>query len=139
MKRQFELTPPSASDALGASQERELSAIVSNVWLNAEKLLRQEVQLGLAELSQRADKLKQGLLTATITGAFLLAGVLTLLAAVVLGLSKVMEPWLSALIVGGLVTGVGVTLLMREQKHEPAVGRDEPGHRTTRIMKEAIK
>ena len=152
MKQEFDVVSPATPDALRsslprgasapfeASRERELGAIVSDMWINAEKLLRQEVELGLAELSLRADKLKQGLLSATIAGAFLFAGLLTLLATVVLGLSKVMEPWLAALIVGGLVTGVGVTLLMRgEQKIEQSVTPDEHLHRTTRAMKEAIK
>jgi hypothetical protein len=140
MKQEFNLVPPSTEDSLTTSRERELGAIVSDMWINAEKLLRQEVELGLAELSLRADKLKQGLLSATIAGAFLFAGFLTLLATVVLGLSKVMEPWLAALIVGGLVTGVGVTLLLRgEQKTVQAVTPDQHLHRTTRAMKEAIK
>jgi len=152
MKQEFDVVSPATPDALRsslprgasapfeASRERELGAIVSDMWINAEKLLRQEVELGLAELSLRADKLKQGLLSAAIAGAFLFAGVLTLLATVVLGLSKVMEPWLAALIVGSLVTGVGVTLLMRgEHKLEQATTPDEHLHRTTRAMKEAIK
>jgi hypothetical protein len=140
MKQEFDGIPRPAPDSLSASGERELGAIVSDMWTNAEKLLRQEVELGLAELSLRADKLKQGLLSAAIAGAVLFAGVLTLLATVVLGLSKVMEPWLAALIVGGLVTGAGVTLLMRgEQKIEQASTPDEHLHRTTRAMKEAIK
>jgi len=140
MKQEFDVMPPHARDSLSVSGERELGAIVSDMWLNAEKLLRAEVELGLAELSLRADKLKQGLLSAAIAGAFLFGGALSLLAAVVLGLSKVMEPWLAALIVGGLVSGVGVTLLMRgEHKVEQAVTPDEHLHRTTRAMKEAIK
>jgi hypothetical protein len=140
MKQEFELMPPKAPASLSVSGERELGTIVSDMWLNAEKLLRQELELGLAELSLRADKLKQGLLSAAIAGAFLFAGVLTLLATVVLGLSKVMEPWLAALIVGSVVTSVGVTLLMRgEHKIEQAGTPDEHLHRTTRAMKEAIK
>lgn len=140
MRQEFDGVPPPAVDSLTTSRERELGAIVSDMWVNAEKLLRQEVELGLAELSLRADKLKQSLLSAAIAGATLFAGLLTLLATVVLGLSKVMEPWLATLIVGGLVTGLGVTLLLRgEQKAVQAVTPDEHLHRTTRAMKEAIK
>lgn len=140
MTQELDRRPTEAADALGTGQERELGAIVSDMWVNAEKLLRQEVELGLAELSLRADKLKQGLVAGAIAGAFLFAGFLTLLATVVLGLSKVMEPWLAALIVGALVTAVGVTLGLRgEQKTVQAVTPDEHLHRTTRAMKEAIK
>jgi fatty acid desaturase len=140
MTQPLDLRPKAPNEALPASNDRELGAIVSDMWVNAEKLLRQEVELGLAELSLRADKLKQGLLAGAIAGAFLFAGFLTLLATVVLGLSKVMEPWLAALIVGGLVTGVGATLALRgEQKTVQSVAPDEHLHRTTRAMKEAIK
>jgi uncharacterized protein (DUF2062 family) len=140
MNQEFDVIPPPTREPLNVSSERELGAIVSDMWVNAEKLLRQELELGLAELSLRVDKLKQGLLSAVIAGAFLFAGILLLLATVVLGLSKVMEPWLAALIVGGLVTGAGVTLLLRgEEKTVQAVKPDEHLHRTTRAMKEAIK
>lgn len=125
---------------LPRGSERELGAIVTHMWENAEMLLRQEVELGLAELERRTDKLKQSLLMATIGGATLYAGILVLLAAAVFGLAKVVEPWLAALIVGGIVTGIGATLVLRgETKGEEAVKPDEHLHRTTRAMKEAIK
>ncbi|MDB4986966.1 MAG: conserved rane protein of unknown function [Myxococcaceae bacterium] len=129
-----------AQEVREASHDREVSAILTHMWENAENLARQEMALGLKEIDLRVDKLKQSLLFGTIGGATLYAGILVLLAAVVLGLSKVMEPWLAALIVGGLVTGIGATLCMRgETKAVQAVTPDEHLHRTTRAMKEAIK
>jgi len=120
--------------------ERELSAILTNMWENGEVLVRQEMDLGLKEIDIRVDKLKQSLLMGTIGGATLYAGILVLLASIVLGLSKVMEPWLAALIVGAVVTGVGTVLVTRgEAKAEEAVKPDEHSHRTVRAMKEAIK
>lgn len=125
---------------LAGSRERELGAIVADMWENGEKLVRQELELGLAELDIRVDKLKQSLLMGAIGGLTLYAGILVLLASVVLGLSKVMEPWLAALIVGVVVTGVGAIMALRgEKKAEEAVKPDEHLHRTTRAMKEAIK
>jgi len=122
------------------ASERELSAIVTHMWENAETLVRAELDLGLKELDIRVDKLKQSLLMASIGGAVLYAGVLTLVATIVIGLSKVMEPWIAALIVGVLVTGVGAAMCMRgEKKGEEAVKPDEHLHRTTRAMKEAFK
>lgn len=131
---------PRPADPLSASGERDVGAIVAHVWENAEKLMRQELELGLAELDRRVDKLKIGLTSAVIGGAVLYAGVLCLLAAVVLGLSNVMAPWLAALIVGGIVTGAGAFMgKFGGDKALEAAKPDEHLHRTTRAMKEAIK
>lgn len=129
-----------SSDALATNNQRELGALVADVWENAEKLVRQELELGLSELDRRVDKLKTGLTVAVIGGAVLYAGILVLLAAVVLGLSNVMAPWLAALIVGGIVTGVGVTMSQRgSQKAAESAQPDEHLHRTVSAMKEAVK
>jgi hypothetical protein len=131
---------PRPADQLSASGERDVGAIVAHVWENAEKLVRQELELGLAELDRRVDKLKIGLTSAAIGGAVLYAGVLCLLAAVVLGLSNVMAPWLAALIVGAVVTGVGAYMgKFGGDKTVEAAKPDEHLHRTVRAMKEAVK
>ncbi|MET0340502.1 MAG: phage holin family protein [Polyangiales bacterium] len=128
------------SDALSTNGQRELGALVADVWENAEKLVRQELELGLSEIDRRVDKLKTGLTVAVIGGAVLYAGILVLLAAVVLGLSNVMAPWLAALIVGGLVTGAGVTMSKRgTDKAAESAQPDEHLNRTVGAMKEAIK
>lgn len=132
--------PLDSPRGLDTSGERQVGAIVADVWENAEKLLRAEVELGLAELDRRVDKLKVGLTAATIGGAVLYAGVLVLLASVVLGLSKVMQPWLAALIVGVLVTGAGVLMGQRGgHKAAESAKPDEHLHRTVNAMKEAVK
>jgi len=71
------------------------------------------VALALAELKVKTDKLTTTLLQGAITGAVYNAGMLVLLAAVVLGLSEVMAPWLAALIVGVLALGAGYGLQKR--------------------------
>lgn len=131
---------PILRDNLTTSSQREVGAIVADVWENAEKLVRQELELGLAELDRRVDKLKIGLTTAAIGGAVLYGGVLTLLAAVVLGLSEVMAPWLAALIVGLVVTGIGAAMGKGgSSKAAESAKPDEHLHRTVRAMKEAVK
>lgn len=131
---------PVVRDNLTTSSQREVGAIVADVWENAEKLVRQELELGLAELDRRVEKLKIGLVTASIGGAVLYAGVLTLVAAVVIGLSNVMAPWLAALIVGLVITGVGAAMGKGgSSKATEAAKPDEHLHRTVRAMKEAVK
>jgi hypothetical protein len=46
----------------------------------------------------------------------LLAGSLALVAAIILALAKVIEPWLAALIVGVVITAVGCVLLAGARK-----------------------
>ena len=124
-----------------ARRERDIGTIVADVWENVEKLVRQELELGLAELDRRVDKLKAGLMTAAIGGAVLYAGVLVLLAAVVLGLSNVMAPWFAALLVGGVATGTGAVLSQRggHQVDESATKKDQHLQRTIHAAREVTR
>jgi hypothetical protein len=92
---------------------RPLGAIIAELWENTERLARQEISLGLAQIDQRVDRLKGDLTRVTMGGAVIYAGVLALVASMVMLLAKVIDPWLSALIVGFVVSGSGYALLKR--------------------------
>jgi VIT1/CCC1 family predicted Fe2+/Mn2+ transporter len=127
---------------LEVSGEREVGAIVADMWENGEKLMRQEIALGLAELQVRADKLKQSLLEGAIMGAVYHSGVMVLLASVVLGLSELMAPWLAALLVGLAAVAGGYALQKRGKENaiEAVADKDNPRtQRTVRAMKEGIR
>jgi hypothetical protein len=79
-------------------------------------LVRNEVALAKAELSESSLRAKAGVVALIGAVATLLAGSLALVAAIVLGLSKVMEPWLAALVVGVVITAVGLLLLLGARK-----------------------
>jgi hypothetical protein len=119
---------------------RPFGEIVADLWENTQLLVRQELALGLAEVDQRVDTLKGDLMRVTIGGAVLYAGVLSLVAALALGLAKVMDGWLAALITGVVVAATGFALLWRGKerlahgspKNEKAIGR---GHG----LREALK
>jgi hypothetical protein len=107
--------------------ERPIAEIVSDLWLNTETLIRQELQLGLADAEQRAkafkaelDKdvtvLKRELIIKAIGGIVALIGGLTLTAAVVLLLANELPAWLSALIVGLVISGAAAVMLMRTMR-----------------------
>jgi hypothetical protein len=137
--------PPPPPDRLEVqpelSGEREVGAIVADMWENGEKLVRTEIALGLAELQVRADKLKKGLIEGALTGAVYNAGVLVLLASLVLGLSELMAPWLAALLVGLAVLGGAYALQKRAaQNTEQAVGdvNNPRTQRTVQAMKEGL-
>lgn len=104
--------------------ERPIGEIVSNLWLNTETLIRQELQLGLADAEQRAqafkaelskdvDVLKRELIIKAVGGVVALLGGMTLTAAAVLLLANELPAWLSALIVGVVISGAAAVMLMR--------------------------
>lgn len=103
------LAPPT----LPGKGERALSEIVSELWQNAEKLIRQEIALGRSEIETKLDRAKKEIAVIATGGAVLYAGVLTLVAALVLLLATVIALWLSALIIGAVVSGIGFAMARR--------------------------
>ena len=78
--------------------------------------MRNEVALAKAELAESSTRAKSGLVALIGAVSTLLAGSLAVTAAIILGLAKVMEPWLAALIVGVLISVVGLFLLRGARK-----------------------
>jgi hypothetical protein len=84
-------------------------------------LFAQEVALLKAETTQSIGDLKAATVSIAMGGAVAFVGVFFLLLSAVYGLSNVVEPWLAALIVGGVVTLIGLIMLATgRRKMEPA-------------------
>jgi hypothetical protein len=84
-------------------------------------LFAQEVALLKAETTKSITDLKAAVASVAMGGAVAFMGVFFLLLSAVYGLSNVVDPWLAALIVGGVVTLIGVIMLMTgKKKLEPA-------------------
>jgi putative superfamily III holin-X len=104
------------------SPENELLArestpgLLSRLFSDFTALLRNEIALAKAELSESSTRAKAGLAALIAAIATVLAGALALVAAIIIALAKVMEPWLAALIVGVVITGVGIALLAGARK-----------------------
>lgn len=96
--------------------ERPLRELFVELWENTERLVRQELELTMSELDVRVGRMKKELVSAAIGGAVLYAGMLTLLAAVVLLLSRFMTPWVAALIVGAVAAVSGFTLIQKSKE-----------------------
>ncbi|MFN2361620.1 MAG: phage holin family protein [Marinobacter sp.] len=79
-------------------------------------LLRKELALAGSEVSQTLTDTKKGL-SGLLSGAVVLnSGYLFLLVAATLGLGQVMELWTAALIVGGVVTVIGLIMVTAGKK-----------------------
>lgn len=93
--------------------DRSLGELFSELTSETSMLLRQEVQLAKAELSQKASKAGKEIAFLAVGGLIIYAGFLALLAALILGMAEFMDAWLAALIVGVVVVGGGYLLLQR--------------------------
>jgi hypothetical protein len=115
-------------------QERSLGALFSDLASETSLLIRQEISLAKAEVSAKVGAFGAGIGMLVAGGLIAWSGLLVLLAAGVLGLSKVVEPWLAALIVGGavLVIGAGLAFI---GKGRMSADKLVP-HRTIRSLKD---
>ena len=94
--------------------ERSLGDLFSDLTRETSTLLRREVQLAKAELTQSATEAMRGIGVLAAGGAVAYAGLLFVLLAVVFGLITAgLEPWLAALIVGLVVVAIGAVLVLR--------------------------
>ena len=93
--------------------ERSLGELFTELAQETSTLVRQEVNLAKTEMSQKASRAGRhtGILAAG--GALAYAGLLAILAAVIVLLDNVMPLWLSALLVGLVVVVVGYLLVRR--------------------------
>ena len=98
-------------------EERSLGTLFTELSQETTTLVQQEVALAKAELSEKMTHLGRAVASLAIGGLVLFAGLLVLLDAAVYGLSKLLppelQPWLAALIVGGIVAGIGFVLLQK--------------------------
>jgi hypothetical protein len=90
---------------------RSVAALLSDLASETAMLVRQEIALFKAELREKLARLGQGVGALAAGGLVAFSGWLALLAAAVLSLSNLVEPWLAALIVGVVVLALGAGLL----------------------------
>jgi len=97
--------------------ERSLGDLFSDLSRETTTLVRQEVQLAKAELTQSATEAARGIGMMVAGGAVAYAGLLFLLLAIVFGLIEAgWDAWLSALVVGLVVVAVGAILVLRARE-----------------------
>lgn len=93
--------------------EPSLGELFTDLTREMSALVRQEVNLARTELSGKASRIGKDVGFLAVGGAILYAGLLTLIATAVIALSYAMPWWLSALIVGAVVTGAGYVFVQR--------------------------
>jgi len=99
---------------LDSKEDRSLGELFADLARESSTLLRQEVQLAKTELSQKASQVGRDVASLAIGGLVAYAGLLAILAAVIIGLAAAGLPWwLAALLVGIVVVGIGYGLIQR--------------------------
>ena len=95
-------------------EERSIGELFSELANDMATLVRQEVRLARVELGQKAAQVGKHVGLIGLGGAVAYAGLLAVIAGVIALLAQYISAWLSALIVGLLVMGIGYYLSRRE-------------------------
>jgi len=94
-------------DARQPKQEQSLGELLADLTREITTLVRQEASLAKAEMSQKAARVGKDVGFLAAGGAVAYAGLLAVLAAIIIMLNEVMPLWASALVVGLVVLAVG--------------------------------
>jgi cytochrome c-type biogenesis protein CcmH/NrfG len=98
-------------DERSDQRERPFGQLLSDLWQDTQALVRQEFRLASAEVESKIEQTKTDAMKAAMGVGAVYAGVLALVAALVLFVAKFVAPWVSALIVGVAVLGLGYALM----------------------------
>jgi xanthine/uracil permease len=94
-------------------EDRSLGQLFSDLSKQTGELVRHEVTLARVELGQKASEVGKDVGFLAIGGAVAYAGLLAIIAAVIIVLANFIPWWLSALLVGLVVAGIGYVLVQR--------------------------
>lgn len=97
-------------------QDSSVGGLLRQLTREVPSLFTKELALAKAELSDSMRATKAGAASVATGGAVLLAGFIILLMSAVYFLSTLMEPWLAALIVGGVVVVIGLIMVSAGKK-----------------------
>ena len=97
----------------GGRDDRSLGELFAELAQETSTLVRQEVNLAKTEMSQKASRAGKHVGALAAGGAVAYAGLLAILAGLIVLLDEVMPLWLSAFLVGVVVALVGYLLVRR--------------------------
>ncbi len=108
--------------------DRSIGELFSELSRETTALLRQEVQLAKAEMTQKASRVGKNVGFLVIGGVVAYTGVLALVAAGIILLGQIIPYWLSALIFGLVIATVGLFLVV---KGANTLRQEDPAPRET--------
>jgi hypothetical protein len=94
-------------------EERSIGELIGDLTRETTQLVRQEINLAKTELTVKATKVGKDIGLIAAGGVLAFTGALALVAFLILALIRLgLSPWLSALLVGVVLAGVGAALAM---------------------------
>ena len=132
--------PPGAVTAGAPARPTDVSRLttpelVARIAQDAQDLVKAEITLAKSEVRTTFQGITAAAKRFAIAIPLFLGGYLALIAAAVLGLSEVLEPWGAALVVAGGLLLPGVILVMLAGKASPK----EPFERTKKSLKQDLE
>ena len=106
-----------AEAASAMDQDRSTTSILRELMHEIPNLFTKELALARAEMRENLQQTRRGAMEVSTGGVVLLGGYVVLLMAAVYALSEVMEPWLAALLVGGIAALVGYMMVKSGMRH----------------------
>ena len=108
--------------------DRSIGELFAELSQKTTTLVRQEIQLAKVEMSQKASRVGKNVGFLVIGGVVAYTGVLALVATAIILLGQVIAYWLSAAIIGVVITLIGVALVL---KGANTLRQEEPTPRET--------
>ena len=93
--------------------DRSIAELIAELSREMTTLVRQELQLAKAEMSQKASRVGKNVGFLVVGGVVAYTGLLAIIAAVIIVLGIVIPLWLSALVVGAVIAFVGLILVIK--------------------------
>lgn len=126
----------SSKESTSAPDDPSVGRLLGNLARDTGALIRQEVQLASAEMSEKAKTAANNLALIAVGSLMALASLLALMTAATVALAMLLPLWGAALVVGALVGGASYALL---HKGVAAVGRIRPlPARTIETLKQNV-
>jgi hypothetical protein len=97
----------------GGGDDRSIGELLAQLSQETAELVRREVQLAEAEMTQKAYRAGKNAGFVAAGGAVAYAGLLAIVAGMIMLLGRSRRPWLSAFFVGLSVAGVGSLLVLK--------------------------
>lgn len=92
--------------------DRSIGDLLGDLYQGASQVISLEIELAKTEMSQKASRVGKNVGFLAAGGAIAYAGFLAILAGIIALLALIIPVWLSALIVGLVVAGIGGALVM---------------------------
>lgn len=98
-------------DVVSINNEPTLGDLFSSLTEDLSTLIRKEVDLARTETTEKITHATRSVVSIVMGGLIAYAGLIALIIAVIVGLSRFMPLWLSALIVGIIVIVIGAIMI----------------------------